>query len=72
MGAYDTLDKTKVNMKLSEAIGNLENALIYITYAKDEINSEFSGSSFDVYQKVLDDLYTSISGIKNQLENLYR
>lgn len=71
MGVYDALDKTKVNMKLLEAIDNLENALIFISYAKTEINSRFSGSSFDVYQKVLSNLYMSISVVKDQLENLY-
>ena len=51
---------------------DLDSALTYISYAKSEIQSKFSGESFAAYVDVLDSLYESIRTTKNQLSNLYR
>lgn len=68
----ETLDRTTINRNVSTAIGELDNALIYITYAKNEIRNNFSGESFDAYVDVLNSLYNSIMITKNQLDSLYR
>lgn len=72
MDIFDTLDRTKINTKVSTAISDLDSALNYIIYAKSEIQKKFSGESFDAYIAVLDSLYESIRTTKNQLNNLYR
>lgn len=72
MDTFDTLDRTKINTKVSTAISDLDSALNYITYAKSEIQKKFSGESFDAYIAVLDSLYESIRTIKNQLNDLYQ
>lgn len=72
MDTFDTLDRTKINTKISAAISDLDSALTYITYAKSEIQSKFSGESFAAYIDVLDSFYESIRTTKNQLNNLYR
>lgn len=72
METFDTLDRTKVNTKVSEAVSDLESALMYIVYAKSEIISKFSGESFDAYVDELDSLYESIRNTKDTLNDLYR
>ena len=71
MESLDMLDRTQLNSMISEAVVELDYALMYIANAKSEIGNTFSGLSFNAYQEVLNDLYNSINNTKYQLNNLY-